>query len=202
MLGTDHRGCAADFDYGSPAPNGVLFKACAAIPIHETQDGGSVVPVHWSQAQMESRGALPQFPAGSQVAPILLQVHVHDPGCGSADCATTAVLDRVIAYGAARVARPLLAMTPPPGGLSAEQAIAAARAYDVESRLGFGEPKVVQSVEAGPRVLVDPRSIEMDLTWYWVVRMVSDDGFTDYRIYVNYLDGSVNEAEGRSVEWP
>ena len=42
----------------------------------------------------------------------------------------------------------------------------------------------------------------MDLTWYWVVRMVSDDGFQDYTIYVNYLDGSVNEAEGSSVGLP
>jgi hypothetical protein len=202
MLGTDPGGCFRDFDYGSPAPNGVLFKACAATPLHETQDGGSVLPVHWRQPEMSSSGTLPMLPAGSHVAPILLQVHVHDPGCGSADCATTAVLDRVIAYGAARVAKPLLAMTPPPGGLSAEQAIAAARAYDVDSGLGFREPKVVQSVEAGPRILVGSRSIEMDLTWYWVVRMVSDDGFTDYWIYVNYLDGSVNESEGRSVEWP
>ena len=199
MLGTDQPGCLLDFDYGSPAPNGVLFKACAAIPIHETQDGGSVVPVHWSQAQRQSPGSLPRLPSGPMVWPILLQVHVHDPGCGSADCATTAVLDRVIAYGAPRVAKPLLAMTLPTGGLSAEQAIAAARAYDVDSGLGFREPKVVQSVEAGPRILVGSSSREMDLTWYWVVRMVSDDGFQDYTIYVNYLDGSVTEAEGGSV---
>lgn len=202
MLGTDTAGCSADFDRGSPAPNGVLFKACAATPLRETQDGGAVLPVHWSMAQMQVPGALPLPPAGWQVVLILLQAHVHDAGCSAADCATVAVFDRVIAYGAARVAPALLAMTPPPGGISLAQAIAAAHAYDVETRLGFGEPKVVQSAEVGPRILVGDSTRDMDVTWAWVVHMVSDDGFTRYAIDVDYLTGSVAGSQGRSVELP
>ncbi len=185
---------------GSPAPNGVSFADCMAFSVRASKDGGATLPLHFKRDDPMS---LPRWPDVTQVMRVLLQVHVHDPGCTAPECAQKAVFDKVLMYGSPLVAPPILAATMPPGGISMEQAIAAARAYDVETKLGFGELKVLLSAQAGPRAVVEDQSSGRDLTWVWVVRFASDDGARLYAVDVNFLDGSVSgSSSGEMVQSP
>ena len=77
-------------DYGSPhrtascsglAPEPrCTRRRMAGRRARPLEAAGDVVPGHPAH-----------FPSGPHVAPILLQVHVHDPGCGSGTAPTTAV---------------------------------------------------------------------------------------------------------------
>ncbi len=196
LLGSEHRRCP-DTKWDSPAPNGVDFDDCVAVPLRASQDGGATLPLHFDR---QDPPAWHSSPAVTQVMRILVQVHVRDAGCSDADCVHKAVFDKVLMYGSPLISPPVLAATMPPGGISTEQAIAAARAYDVQTRLGFGEPKVLLSAEAGPLIVVAPEEWGdgADLAWIWVVRFASDDGGSNYEVYVDFLDGLVSGARGSS----
>ena len=197
-LGSDTR-AYSDFDLGSPAPNGVYFKDCVSIPLRATEDGGPVLRVHFS---LQDPNRLPRLPSATQVMALVVQVHVHDAGCAAPDCAHKPVFERVVMAGSPRIAPPILATTMPPGGLSMEEAVAAARAHDASTKMGFGEPKVLLSAQAGPLAVVEDQASGSELDWFWVVRFASDDGHSTYAVYVNYLDGSVTRSFGSTVELP
>ncbi|MDP2350506.1 MAG: hypothetical protein Q8M74_05040, partial [Chloroflexota bacterium] len=136
ILGPDPLGCA---QWESPAPNGVIWNDCAAIPLRATEDGGATLRVHISYTD-EAR--YPRLPDATHVLPVLVKVHPYDAGCTADDCAHKPVLDTVVQYGAPRMAPVLRAMTRPPGGITMEQAVTAADAYAAKNSLGYGLPLV------------------------------------------------------------
>jgi hypothetical protein len=198
IIGADRRGCP-NFDSGSPAPNGVMWKECTAIPLRATEDGGATLPVHVSYAD-EAR--FPRLPDVTHVLPVLVKVHVHDAGCVAADCAQRPVLDTVVQYGAPLIAPVLRVGTRPPGGITLEQALSAADAYIQQNLIGYGLPLVLLSAEAGPRALVGQGGSMSELGWVWAVRYVSENGSTECTVYVDYLGGSAHESSCESVSFP
>ena len=193
LLGSELHGCS-DFDPGSPAPDGVLFKDCTAIHLRASVDGGALLNVYSSD---DARTGFPRGPEATQAMRVLMVVHVHDTGCGAPDCALKPVLERLVALGTPRVVPALLSASMPPGGLTLDQAIAIARPTAADA--GFKEPKVLLSAEAGPRALVDDQAQGDETDWVWAVRFASDDGYSTYTVLVGYLNGEVEGAMGGSI---
>lgn len=196
IIGADIHGCPS-FDAASDlSPDGVAWNDCAAVPLRAGIEGGATLLVHQNLRDWTRN---PVSPGRTQVLPMLVQVHVHDRSCDVADCDLKAVIDRVLMYGSPSVAPPFLAETMPPDGISAAQAVAVAREQDVAM---FGEPLVLQSVEAGPYALVADHADGSELDWVWAVRFVSDDGHQAYTVYVDYLTGESTKASGSTVDVP
>lgn len=197
ILGPDPHRCPG-FDSGSPAPNGVMWKDCAAIPLRATEDGGATLPIHVSWA---AEAQYPSMPDQTQAMQVLMEVHAHDPGCAADDCVRKPVLDRVVKYRTPRIAPSILAATMPPGGITMARAVEAADAFAEENSIGYGLPLVLLSVEAGPRAMVG-RDGDRGLDWVWAVRYVWGDGYFETTVFVGYIDGSVHESSGGSIWFP
>ncbi len=193
LLGTDQLGCSASFDLGTPASNGVYFKECMAILLRATGDGGASLPI-FSTPTMDNLA----LPGRSEQRPVLLQVHVRDRGCAAADCAFKPVLDRVVMYGAARIA-PVYLAAQPSSGISLDEAVVAARQYLNGSSMVSGVDLVLLSAEAGPVAVVDEQGGANDTTWIWAVTFATADGFETYTADVDYRDGTTTRAHGGSV---
>jgi hypothetical protein len=130
---------------------------------------------------------------------VLAQVHVRDVGCSAADCASKAVLDRVVAYGTNGLSPALLASTMPPGGISMQQALTEAWASFSEFD---AEWLTVVSVEAGPAALVADSASGDELDWVWVVRFVSKNGYTTTEVTIDYIHGSLNGTTSGNLPLP
>jgi hypothetical protein len=183
---------------GVPAPDGSIGSECVGTLLRAAADGGRALRVFSTATEVFStateRPALAP-PGPARVQPVLVQVHVRDPRCDGTDCARMPVLDRVLVYGAMRVAPVILVATLPPGGISAEQAVDVAR--NQIQRYPPPEPGQLPllRVVVGTGGWLDDSSDRYD-RWEWVVDLVSDDGDSAHIVWVDYQDGQALGAGG------
>jgi len=199
LIGTDDWGCANDFDLGSPAPNGIRWKACSAAGLRATADGGATLPVYMSYS---SPDRLIRGPVVTMAMEVLLRVHAHDEGCLADDCAHKPVYDAVVQYRTPRIAPTVLAATMPPGAITSVEAIAAADAYLAASPSPYGDSWVLLRTELGSRLVVGNAGTGSDGDWVWVVWYVSKDGYYETTVYVEYRGGAVHESSSGNLRFP
>ena len=199
LIGPDSRGCGQDFDSGSPAPNGVMWKACTAAVLRATADGGAALPVHmnWSSWDGMIHG-----PKVTMAIEVLLRVHAHDAGCLADDCVHKPVYDAVVQYRDPRIAPAVLAATMPPGGITLAQAVATADAYLADNPSGYSASWVFLRANLGPRQLIGNGGNGSDSDWFWAVWYVSPDGYFETTVYVGLQDGQANESRAGSLMAP
>ncbi len=168
--------CATDF----------LGPDCIDAQLSATATGGASLRILSTVSRHPGLGIGPAL-----AMPVLVQIHVHDPACDAADCARTAVLDRVVIYGAERVAPELLANTLPAGGITAEQAVEIARG-DVRRQFGSDAARLtVLQLAAAPDALLEGSRGSQPERWLWRIHLVSDDGRTEYDTNLDFMDGMV-----------
>jgi hypothetical protein len=199
LIGPDARGCGGDFDLGSPAPNGVMWKACTAAILRANADGGATLPVHmsWSSPDGLLRG-----PKVTMAMEVLLRVHAHDPGCLAEDCAHTAVYEAVVQYRGPRIAPAVLAASMPPGGTTMSEAVTIADAYLAREQSAYSDTWILLRAELGSRLVLGASGGDSRSDWVWAVWYVSADGYYENTVYVGYLDGLANESTGGNLRFP
>ena len=133
----------------------------------------------------------------TQVQPVIVRVHVHDPGCSIPDCALKAVLDQAAAIGAQRIASAVLAATMPPSGIPLGEAIAMGMA-EAKEQLGWTDVSLL-SVAAGPFAVV-AKTPNGDLRWVWAIEVATADGLQYFIACIDYTDGSPVSTQSGSVQ--
>lgn len=192
-LPTERRSC--NFDPGSPAPDGIYFKDCAAFVLSATPDGGATLPVFYAFAPGRY---IPVDALYTQVQRVLIRVHVHDAGCSADDCAHKAVLDATLMLGIPHFGSAILAATIPPSGIPVAEAIAAGMAIAKQDL--HTEAVQLLSVTAGPYNLVARSPERADgLRWVWAVDVVTTDGLMYQTEYVDYVTGEITHGQGGTV---
>ena len=167
-----------------------LEPDCVATQIGGTPGGPPSLMVF---SAASSRLPLEGSPA--RVQPVLIEIHVHDPGCTDAACAFAPVVDRVVMLGSPSVAPRLLTVTEPPEGISAAQAADIARRRIQRLPLPSPGQLPVLRIAAGPAALVDEVG-ENDVQWEWVVHLLGDDGVSEHVVWMDYVDGTVVATGG------
>lgn len=142
--------------------------SCYAFGLYEHRVGGK--PIWITRGDVADADEI----AGAVDRPVVLRLHTHDPRCGDIrGCPDKPVLDAIAWLGDAPLesAPPRVIGTPPPGGISRDEAIERARNESVPHRT----PLVLRSAEAGPiwTILPDLETREGDI-WVWTVVFEAD----------------------------
>ena len=179
----------AEKNGGVPAPDGTLGPDCIGTLLRAAADGGPGLRIFSTVAARPYLVLVRPGPA--RVQPVLVQVHVREPQCEGADCARMPVLDRVLMYGALRVAPGVLAAAIPPGGITAEQAIEIARQHVVHYPPAQPGQVPLLRVAVGSGEWLGETGSDRTDRWEWDVHLMSADGYTQRDVYLDYADGTM-----------
>jgi hypothetical protein len=196
-VGAMRAGCS-DFNGGSPAPDGVYFKDCMGTPLAADPVGPEALRVYFRYDQVGQQNPFPVTATGAEVQSVLLRVHVHDPGCTTADCQHKPVVDQPVLLGTPDLSPVVVAQTMPPKIITMADAIQIARAHAVEGQ-AVGDLVLVR-VQAGPTSLFRDQMGNQDQygPWLYVVLFDTRDGRSYVTVYVDAVTGEANDSPSGS----
>ena len=162
-------------------------------------DGGATLPVYLNYNSLDN---LPRGPGSTMAMEVLVGVHTHDPGCLADACDQKPVYDAGVQYRVPRIAPAVLAASMPPGGITQAQAIAAADAYIANNPSAYSASWVFLRAELGSRLLIGEGGNRSDGDWVWAIWYVSEDGFFETTVYVDFLHGTANHSSSGNLRIP
>jgi len=195
-LPLDPRTCYPEA-LSSMAPGQTAFDTCASAKLFAGPDGGASVGylLAWtSNGPIGVAGTADR--RRTTVNRWLVKVHLHDPACTIAECATEPVLDEIVMTGTPRLNPVVVLASPPVNAISSKAAIDAADAHIASDHRTGGSVLHLITASFGTVVMLgdDNRQDANPLAWEWKVVYGSEDGVEVVTVWVDAVTATIDHS--------